>query len=82
MLIAGTPSGGYWLVTPDGAVYAYGDAVYAKGLNNAGPNGASALEPGDTITGFAGHLNTGYWITTAHKHVYAFGSASYLGGPA
>lgn len=82
VLIAATPGGGYWLLTTDGAVYAYGDAQYHNGLNNAGPNGTSALEPGDSITGFAGHVNTGYWITTAQTHVYAFGSASYLGGPA
>ena len=82
VLIASTPNGGYWCLTlSNGAVYAYGDAQYHNGLNNAGPNGTSALVPGDSITGFAGHANSGYWITTAQGHVYAFGSASFLGAP-
>ena len=84
VLICYTPSGnGYWLIgIRTGAVYAYGDAQYFGGINNAGPNGMSALVPGDTVTGFAPHPGAeGYIATTAQSHVYAFGASKDLGAP-
>lgn len=82
VLIAGTPSGkGYYLVKPDGSVFAYGDAVYKGGINNAGPGGTSAMPAGDSCTGLAVCQSGGYWLTTAKGNVYAFGGAPYLGHP-
>jgi hypothetical protein len=82
MLVAMTSTGkGYWCCKPDGSVYAYGDAQYRGGLNNAGPGGSSALVAGDTITGFSASGTDGYIITTAKDNLYAFGSAPYLGHP-
>ena len=82
MLVAFTSTGnGYWLVKSDGSVYSYGDAQYKKGINNSGPNGTSALVPGDYPTGIAGHGTDGYLISTAKGNLYAFGSAPFLGHP-
>lgn len=86
VLIKVTPSGkGYWLISiKTGAVYSYGDAPYFGGINNAGPNGTSALLPGDTVTGFDGGAfpnGLGYIATTAQEHVYAFGAGKDLGSP-
>jgi hypothetical protein len=82
MLVAYTSTGnGYWLVKADGSVYAYGDAVYKNGVNNAGPGGTSALVSGDYPTSIAGHGNDGYLISTQKNNLYAFGSAKYLGKP-
>lgn len=82
VLIAYTPSGnGYWLISmTTGAVDAFGDAQYFGGVNDAGPNGSSALVPGDTITGFASHPGgEGYIATTRGMRIYAFGAAKDLG---
>jgi Glycosyl hydrolases family 25 len=84
VLIRYTPSGdGYWLISiTTGAVYAYGDAQYFGGINNAGENGTSALVPGDTVTGFDSHPGAeGYIATTRLEHVYAFGASKDLGAP-
>jgi hypothetical protein len=83
MLIESTPSGnGYWVVSPQGAVDAYGDAPYLGGVNNAGANGTSALEPGDVCTGVtAPPSGKGYWIITQKGFVYSFG-VFYYGAPA
>ena len=79
-MIAGTPSGnGYWICTPQGAIYTYGDAQYLNALNYP----VNLLTPGDTATGFDSHpASQGYWISTAAGHVYAFGAAGYFGAPA
>ena len=86
MLVAISATGqGYWIVKPDGSVYAFGDAIYKGGVNNAGPGGTNALPAGDTITGFAGYGSgpaaSGYVVTTARGNVYAFGYVPYLGKP-
>jgi hypothetical protein len=83
MLVAFTPSGkaGYFCVTSDGAVFAYGDAVYKGGVNNAGPGGTSALPSGDVCTGLSVCAADGYLISTAQKNLYAFGSAPFIGKP-
>ena len=83
MLVGCTPSGkGYICVTAsDGAVFAYGDAQYRGGVNNAGPGGKTALPPGDVCTGLAMCGADGYLISTAENNLYAFGSAPFLGKP-
>lgn len=84
VLIRYTPSGnGYWLISrTTGAIYAYGDAQYFGGIDNAGPNKTSALIPGDTVTGFDSHPGAlGYIATTRLEKVYAFGASKDLGAP-
>jgi hypothetical protein len=80
VLIASTPSGkGYYIVKPDGAVEAFGDAQYHGGVNNAGPGGSSALPAGATITGVSVCPTGGYWLIASDGNVYAFGGAPYYG---
>lgn len=80
-MIASTSTGkGYWTVTHDGAVYAFGDAQSHGGLF-ANPPGGAKLNPGATVVGIAGDGNTGYWILASDGGVYAFGSASHYGNP-
>ena len=81
-MIANTDTGGgYWIVKPDGAVYAFGDAQFHGGANDPdGPGGGgSVVPPGHEIVGIAGHGRTGYWLTADEGSVYAFGSAPYMG---
>jgi hypothetical protein len=79
-MLAPTPTNkGYWVAKADGSVYAYGDAVYANGINNSGPNGTSAMISGDSCTGIAACPTGGYWLSTAMGHVYAFGGAPFFG---
>jgi hypothetical protein len=74
-MIAATSTGdGYWTVTHDGAVGAFGDAQYVGG----------GFDP-DVVTGeivgIAGHGTDGYWLLASDGGVLAFGSAPYYGRP-
>jgi lysozyme len=88
MLVAGNPVGapgdGYWCVTPDGAVFAYGTAQYHGGANLGGgadPTKAD-LSPRDTITGFCPTSDGGgYWLSSASKGLFAYGNARFVGHP-
>jgi hypothetical protein len=75
----------YFCVTPDGAVFAYGGAVYDGGPNTSktasGWNGPPNLPPGDTCTGLSVCAADGYLISTAQRNLYAYGTASYSGKP-
>jgi hypothetical protein len=86
MQVAATPSGkGYVCVTADGAVFAYGDAIYDGGPNTSktatGWNGPPDLPSGDTCTDVAYCALGGYWISTAQENLYAYGNAAFLGKP-
>lgn len=69
-----TPSGnGYWQVTVDGHVYAFGDAEYLHGPDD--PHVAHA-----PITCVSAHPTAqGYWITAADGGVFPYGAAKYHG---
>ena len=71
-----TPSGhGYWMLSSDGSIYAFGDAPYFGGVGGCtNYGGARRLLP--TPTG------NGYWIATANGSVIPFGDARRLGFPA
>jgi hypothetical protein len=74
-MIASTSTGnGYWTVTHDGAVNAFGDAQYKGG----------GFDPDiftGEVVGIAGRGVDGYWVHTSDGGVHAFGSAKYYGRP-
>jgi hypothetical protein len=74
-MIASTDTGGgYWTVTHDGAVGAFGDAQYRGG--GFAPDVMAA-----DVCGIAGKGRDGYWILTEDGGVFAFGSAQFAGRP-
>ena len=73
-MIASTGGQGYWCVTRDGAVYAFGDAQHHGGTFEN-----PAID--DEIVGIAGHGKTGYWLYADDGGVFTFGSAQFHGRP-
>jgi hypothetical protein len=72
-MIASTSSGnGYWTTTADGAVYAFGDAIF---------DGNAMGKVTGEIVGIEGHGRDGYWLLASDGGVFAFGSAVYYGRP-
>jgi uncharacterized protein (DUF1501 family) len=67
--VAGVP-GGYWTVTDDGQVTAFGDVAHAGNAPVVAPVTAIAGRP----------QRDGYWVTAADGSVYAFGAAEFHGG--
>ena len=71
--IASTPDGGgYWLVSYDGGVFAFGDAAFSGSMGGEPLNALMigiAADPG-------GH---GYWTVAQDGGVFAFGGAPFLG---
>jgi hypothetical protein len=66
---------GYWLLSSQGAIYAYGDAQYYGGANTGDLTG------GETAVGMAATPSgNGYWILSNTGAVFAFGGAQYEGG--
>ena len=63
---------GYWLTTPDGAVYSYGPARFFGALA-----GRKLAHP---VVGIAAMPNgAGYWLVADDGGVFAFGGAPFLG---
>jgi hypothetical protein len=77
MIASTTTGGGYWVVKPDGAVYAFGDGQFVGGANNV--DGKSVVPAGREIVGIAGKGTDGYWLTADDGSVFAFGSAHFEG---
>jgi hypothetical protein len=74
-MIASTTTGdGYWTVTRDGAVSAFGDAKYEGG-------GFSPDVITGEVIGIAGKGNDGYWLYASDGGIFAFGTAQMLGRP-
>jgi hypothetical protein len=74
-MIASTDTGGgYWTVTSDGAVSAFGDAQYEGG------GFAPDVVTGEII-GIAGKGRDGYWLYASDGGILAFGSAQFMGRP-
>lgn len=75
----------YFCVTPNGAVFAYGGAVYEGGPNTSktpsGWNGPPNLPPGDVCTDLSVCAADGYIISTAQNNLYAYGTAQFSGKP-
>jgi hypothetical protein len=83
-MIEATKTGeGYWTVTPDGAVYAFGDAQFEGSANDpdAGGPGQPHLSPGQEIIGIAGRGNDGYWLYASDGGIFTYGSANFYGRP-
>jgi hypothetical protein len=83
-MIASTQTGqGYWTVTSDGAVGAFGDAQYKGGAFDLHEDvaGRQPMAPGTEIVGIAGKGNDGYWLYASDGGIFAFGSALYYGRP-
>jgi hypothetical protein len=65
---------GYWLVTADGAVYAFGGATYYGGAN-----GLKLVAP---IVGIVATPDgKGYWLIGADGGVFTYGDARFFGTP-
>jgi N-acetylmuramoyl-L-alanine amidase len=83
-MIASTDTGdGYWTVTTDGAVGAFGDAAYCGGafdFDESQP-GRQPMAPGTEIVGIAGKGKDGYWLYASDGGVFTFGSAQFYGRP-
>jgi hypothetical protein len=70
-----TPSGaGYYLVSSNGAMYCWGDAVYRGGLN-----GRALAAP--IVDMAITQDNGGYWLLGADGGVFTFGNATFHGRP-
>jgi hypothetical protein len=83
-MIASTESGqGYWTVTSDGAIGAFGDAEYHGGAFDFDESlpGRQPMAPGTEIIGIAGKDNDGYWLYASDGGVFTFGSAQFYGRP-
>ena len=64
---------GYWMVTADGEVHAFGDAKHYGQPRGAGLGGARAVDLEPTRSGL------GYWVLDDRGHVHAYGDAKDLG---
>jgi hypothetical protein len=71
---AATPGGGgWWIVHPDGGVFAYGSAGFYGSLPGLGISV-------DDIVGVTGTPDAkGYWLVGAHGGVFSFGDAAFYG---
>jgi hypothetical protein len=67
---------GYWEVSADGGVYAFGSAAFDGSLPAAG------VAPAAPITAMAAAPGGGYWLLGADGGVFAFGGAGFFGSAA
>ena len=74
-MVPSADGGGYFMVSSDGGVFAFGDAHFAGSCPGIGGCQGSAVA---VIPDASGH---GYWIVTNTGNVYSFGDAPYLGSP-
>ena len=74
-MVPSVDGGGYFMVSSDGGVFAFGDAHFAGSCPGIGGCQGSAVAVIPDASG------QGYWIATNTGNVYAFGDAPYLGSP-
>jgi hypothetical protein len=71
--ITANPTGGYWLVSADGGVYAFGVPFL----------GSAAGVADQSVVGIASAPSgTGYWEVSADGGVFSYGSATFYGSAA
>ena len=68
---------GYYILSPQGGVYAYGGAPFYGSAA-----GAPYFEGETAAALVVNHFGTGYWILSKSGGVYAYGGAGYYGAPA
>jgi hypothetical protein len=74
-MVPSADGGGYFMVSSDGGVFAFGDAHFAGSCPGIGGCQGSAVAVIPDASG------QGYWIATNNGNVYSFGGAPYLGSP-
>jgi hypothetical protein len=74
-MVPSADGGGYFMVSSDGGVFAFGDAHFAGSCPGIGGCQGSAVAVIPDASG------DGYWIATNNGNVYSFGDAPYLGAP-
>ena len=74
-MVPSVDGGGYFMVSSDGGVFAFGDAHFAGSCPGIGGCQGSAVAVIPDASG------RGYWIATNSGNVYSFGDAPYLGAP-
>ena len=74
-MVPSTDGGGYFMVSSDGGVFAFGDAHFEGSCPGIGGCQGSAVAVLPDASG------QGYWIVTNNGNVYSFGDAPYLGAP-
>lgn len=72
--VVGAPSGaGYYILASDGAVFAYGDAVFRGG------RGGDDVENAPFVTMKLTPSGEGYWLVGADGGIFAYGDAKFFG---
>jgi hypothetical protein len=74
MLVTQDNGPGYWMLGPDGGVFAKGGAPFCGSLPGVGAKPNSPI-----IGGASTPTGNGYWLVDTLGEVYAFGDAQYLG---
>ena len=74
-MVPSADGGGYFMVSSDGGVFAFGDAQFAGSCPGIGGCQGSAVAVIPDASG------QGYWIATSNGNVYSFGDAPYFGAP-
>ena len=74
-MVPSADGGGYFMVSSDGGVFAFGDGQFAGSWPGIGGCQGSAVAVIPDASG------RGYWIVTNNGNVYSFGDAPYLGAP-
>jgi hypothetical protein len=74
-MVPSADGGGYFMVSSDGGVFAFGDAHFAGSCPGIGGCSGAAVAVMPDASG------NGYWLVTQTGHVYTFGDAPYFGAP-
>jgi Peptidase A4 family/IPT/TIG domain len=74
-MVPSADGGGYFMVSSDGGVFAFGDARFAGSCPGMGGCSGAAVAVMPDASG------NGYWLVTQTGHVYTFGDAPYFGAP-
>jgi uncharacterized repeat protein (TIGR02543 family) len=74
-MVPSSDGGGYFMVTSDGGIFAFGDAVFEGSCPGIG----GCVGAAEAVAPDAG--GRGYWLITAAGNIYTFGDATYYGAP-
>ena len=68
---------GYFMVSSDGGVFAFGDASFAGSCPGIGGCSGAGVAVVPSLYPPSANAPSGYWLTTTTGHVYGFGVPSY-----